>query len=174
MLNTFYKTNMNTAKWTVLWHYSNPWITQTYSYLMNNIISNPSTKKEDSFRSKAQEQPPPVPNGHKPPTPAFHMSRSVVLQTAHRYHTTIATLPQNTNTHRTRYVEVKIQYSGHIITTRYTKHSITIRHHGSQYLWNTLSNTATRINANNALINSALTQSFYTSYRYNPWSNSTN
>jgi len=52
-----------------------------------------------------------------------------------------------------RYVEVQIQYSGDIITTYYTKHSITIRHHGSQYLRNTLFKTATRIKTNNALIN---------------------
>ena len=96
------------------------------------------------------------------------MSRSVVLQPAYGYHTTIATLQRNTNTHRTRYVEVQIQYSGDISTTCYTKHSITIRHHGSQYLRNTHSNTATRIKTNNALINSALTQYLYTSYRYNP------
>ena len=48
---------------------------------------------------------------------------------------------------------MQIQYSGDIITTCYTKHSITIRHHGSQYLRNTLSKTATRIKTNNALIN---------------------
>ena len=56
----------------------------------------------------------------------------------------------------TRYVEVQIQYSGEIITTCYTKHSkhsIAIRHHGSQYLRNTLSKTATHIKANYALIN---------------------
>ena len=45
---------------------------------------------------------------------------------------------------------------------------ITIRHHGSQYLPNTLSNTATHIKTNNALINSTLTQYLYISYRYNP------
>ena len=45
-----------------------------------------------------------------------------------------ATKQTNTNTHQTRYVEVQIQYSGHIITTCYTKHSITIRHHGSHSL----------------------------------------
>ena len=28
MLNTYYRTNMNTAQYTALWPYSNPWITQ--------------------------------------------------------------------------------------------------------------------------------------------------
>jgi len=69
-----------------------------------------------------------------PPTPTFHMNRSVVLQPAYGYHTTTAKLQRNTNTHRTRYVEVQTLYSGHTITTCYTKHSITIRHHGSHSL----------------------------------------
>ena len=42
-----------------------------------------------------------------------------------------ATLKRNANTHRTRYVEVQIQYFGDTITTCYTIHSITIRHHVS-------------------------------------------
>ena len=81
-LYTYYRTNMNTAQWTVLWTYSNPWITQAYYYPTSNTISNPSTKQDDSFWSRAQAKPTPVPNGHKSPTPASHMSRSVVLQTA--------------------------------------------------------------------------------------------
>ena len=145
--------------------------TQAYYYPMNNTISNPSTKKENSFRNRAQEKP--TPCSKRSLTPTFHMSRSVVLQPAYRYHTTIATLQHN-NTLRTRYVEVQIQYSEDIITSCYSKHSITIRCHGSQYLQKTLSKTATHIKTNNALINSALTQYLYTSYRYNSWSNSMN
>ena len=104
-LYTYYKTNMNMAKWTVLWPYSNPWITQAYYYLTNNTISNPSTKIEDSFQSRAQEKP--TPCSKRSLTPASLMSRSVVLQMAYGYHTTIATLQRNTNTHRTRYVKCR-------------------------------------------------------------------
>ena len=47
----------NAVHWsqcTALWPYSNPWITQAYYYPTNNIISNPSTKQEDSIRNRAQ------------------------------------------------------------------------------------------------------------------------
>ena len=71
------------------------------------------------------------------------------------HHSHTATEHQHTSN---QVCEVQIQYLGDIITTCYTKHSITIRHHGSQYLRNTLSKTATPIKTNNALINSALTQ----------------
>ena len=71
----------------------------------------------------------------------------------------------------TRYVEVQIQYFGDTITTGYTIHSITVRHHVSHTIEITLSNTAIHIRTNNALINNTLTQFLYTPYRYNPWNN---
>ena len=91
-------------------------------------------------------------------------SASDCIRTPH-HHSHTATEHQHTSN---QVCDVQIQYSGDIITTCYTKHSITIRHHGSQYLRNTLSNTAIHIKTNKAIINGALTQYLYTSYRYNP------
>jgi len=56
------------------------------------------------------------------------------------------------NTHQTRYVEVQIQYFGDTITTYYTIHSITIRHHFSHTIDITLSYTTKHIKTSNTLI----------------------
>jgi len=66
------------------------------------------------------------------------------------------------------YVEVQIQYFGDTITTCYTIHSITIRHHTIEI---TLSYTTIHIKTSNALINNTLTHFLYTSYRYHLWNN---
>jgi len=54
-------------------------------------------------------------------------AEALMLQPACGNHTTTATLQRNTNTHRTRYVEVQIQYLGDIITKCYTQK--TLNHH---------------------------------------------
>ena len=65
-------------------------------------------------------------------------------------------------------VEVQVQYFGDTITTCYTIHSITIRHHFSRTIDITLSYTTKLIKTSNALINNTLTQFLYTFYRYHP------
>ena len=163
---------MNTAQWTVLWPYSNPCITQAYYYPTRNTISNPSTKQEDSFRNRAQAKPTICSKRPSTPNPRIPHQQVSSASDCIRHHTAIATLKRNANTHRTRYVEVQIQYFGDTITTCYTIHSITIRHHISHTIEITLPNTDIHIKTNNAQIYNTLTQFLYTSYRYNPWNNS--
>jgi len=162
---------MNTAKWTVLWPYSNPWITQAFNYPTNNTISNPSTKQEDSFRSRAQVKPTPCSKRSLTPNPRIPheqvSSASDCIKTPHHH--------SHTETER-QHTPNQVCGSADTILWRHYHNMLhnTLNHHKTPcqpYYRNTLSNTAVHIKTNHALINNALTQYLYTSYRYNPWNN---
>ena len=162
-LYTYYRTNMNTAQWTVLWPYSNPWITQAYYYPTSNTISNPSTKQEDSFQSRAQTKSTPCSKWPLTPNPLIPheqvSSASDCIKTPHCH--------SHTETER-QHTPNQVRGSADTILWRHY-HNMphnTLYHHKTPcqpYYWNTLSNTAIHIKTNNSLTNNTLTQYLYTS-----------